>query len=224
MLAGVLTSEPDCQERAELEAERVPLLVHDLREFYRKRGARLGDRAVRREYDAGTAAMLRRYRPDLVVLSGYLYVLTEPMLEAFPSRIVNIHDSDLAVADRDGRPRYRALHSTRDAIVAGERETRSTVHLVTEEVDVGPILVRSWPFDVHPLVDDARRWQATDILKAYAYAHREWMMRAAWGPLLAKTIQLFARGEVSVEFGGVRVAGDPVPWVWRRCPSETPSR
>ena len=76
------------------------------------------------------------------------------------------------------------------AVFAGEPETRSTVHLVTPEVDVGPALVRSWPFPVHPMVDDARRWGAIDILKAYAYAQREWMMRAAWGPMLRKAIAL----------------------------------
>ena len=128
-----------------------------------------------------------------MILCGYLHILTGPMLEAYPERIINIHDSDLTLTDALGRPKYRGLHAVRDAVFAGERETRSTVHLVTPEVDVGPPLFRSWAFPTHPLIDAARRWRSTDILNAYAYAQREWMMRASWGQLLATAIDLYGK-------------------------------
>ena len=70
------------------------------------------------------------------------------MLAAFPDRIVNLHDSDLSIKNVRGTPRYVGLRATRDAIVAGERETRATVHWVSEDVDAGPILLRSDPFVV----------------------------------------------------------------------------
>jgi phosphoribosylglycinamide formyltransferase-1 len=194
----VMTSDPDCAELARLREAGVPHTVRDLRAFYRARRARPTDLAVRREYDRATVRLLRRFRPELVVLSGYLHIVTAPLLAAYPNRVVNVHDSDLALLGPDGRPKYRGLHSTRDAVFAGEPETRCTAHLVTPEVDEGPPLVRSWAFPTHPLVDDARRWRARDILNAYAYAQREWMMRAAWGPLLARVIELFAREESRV--------------------------
>lgn len=206
-LVACVTSDPECPELARLDAARVPTVVHDIREFYAARGARLGDLRHRPDYDRVTADLLGRYRPDLVVACGYLHIVTEPMLAAYPGRLANIHDSDLAATGADGRPRYRGLRSTRDAVFAGERETRSTVHLMTNEVDVGPLLVRSWPFPTHALVEQARRWGATDILKAYAYAQREWMMGASWGPLLARTIELFARGEVRLLDERAVVAG-----------------
>jgi hypothetical protein len=78
---------------------------------------------------------------------------------------------------------------------------------VTAEVDQGPPLVRSWGFPSHPLVQDARGWGADRILKAYAYAQREWMMQAAWGPLLARAIGLFARDQVRLLNGRVAIAG-----------------
>jgi hypothetical protein len=78
-------------------------------------------------------------------------------------------------------------------------------------VDGGPALFRSWPFPTHPLVTDARRWGAHDILKAYAYAQREWMMRAAWGPLLAHALERFATGQVGVDGLSVFVDGAPGP-------------
>jgi folate-dependent phosphoribosylglycinamide formyltransferase PurN len=181
-----------------LAAAGVPTTVHDAALFHAARGARLSDRRARRAYDRETVATLSPHRPDLVVLSSYLLVLSEPMLTAFAGRIVNVHDSDLTVVGRDGTPRWRGLRSTRDAIADGARETRSTVHLVTAEVDMGPPLVRSDPFPVHPLVGHARGWGRKDIVSAYAYAHREWMMRAAWGELLDRAARMFARGEIVV--------------------------
>jgi len=203
----VMTSDPEGEAPRLLEGAGVPAVTHDIGAFYRTRGARSSDLAVRQVYDRAALDRLRPFRPDLIVLSGYLHIVTTPLLEAYPSRVINIHDADLAVIGDDGRPKYRGLRSTRDAIFAGEPETRCTVHLATPEVDVGPPLVRSGAFPTHPLVDDARRWGATDLLKAYAYAHREWMMRAAWGPLLARAIDLFARDEVRLLDGRAVVAG-----------------
>jgi hypothetical protein len=180
--------------------------VHDLAAFCARRGLPRRDLVARAAYDARTVQLLRAWRPDLIVLCGYLHIVTAALLERYPARIVNLHDADLARTGPDGLPRYRGLHSTRDAIAAGEPETRSTVHLVTPELDVGPLVLRSAAFPVHPLVADARRWRATDIVRAYAYAHREWMMRAAWGPLLRQTVRLFAAGLVRV-LGGRAVIG-----------------
>lgn len=194
-LVCALTSEPECEAKPALEAAGMPVLVHDIHEFYRVRGARLSDLDVRRDYDRAILRALRPYRPDVVALSSYLYLLTEPMLQAFPDRIVNVHDSDLRLVGADGRRRYRGLRSTRDAIFAGEPETRATAHVVTAELDGGPPLVRTGGFPVHPLVQAARTWGASDILKAYAYAHREWVIRSSWGPLLAKAIEILAQRE-----------------------------
>jgi methionyl-tRNA formyltransferase len=94
------------------------------------------------------------------------------------------------------RRRYVGLRAVRDAIFAGETETRATAHLVTERLDEGPILCLSEPFPVSPLVRDALSWGAADILKAYAYAHQEWMIRSAWGPILSVAIASVAVREL----------------------------
>lgn len=116
-----------------------------------------------------------------------MLIVAEPLLTAFPGRIVNVHHADLTKC----RP-YVGLHAVRDAILAGETETRATAHIVTRRLDQGPILCLSEPFPVSPLVRDALVWGATDILKAYAYAHQEWMIRSAWGPLLSEAIACLA--------------------------------
>jgi len=150
----------------------VPLIHHSPRSF-----------DVRAEFDAITAETLQQLDVDVVVLLGYLYVLTAPMLDAFPGRILNMHDGEL---------RYAGLHATRDAILAGERETRSTLHVVTEKVDAGPVLAVSEAFPVAPLVADALALGALDMIRAYAYAHREWMMRRCWGPMVVAELEKLA--------------------------------
>lgn len=78
--------------------------------------------------------------------------------------------------------------------------------------DAGPPLLRSWGFPVHSLVADARRWGAQDVLRAYAYAHRECMMRAVWGRLLRETIALLHGGALQVRHGRALVDGIPAPF------------
>jgi folate-dependent phosphoribosylglycinamide formyltransferase PurN len=139
----------------------------------------------RKQFDAETASLLHAFPIDVVILLGYLYVITEPLLAAFPNRILNVHDADLTLRRKDGSPRYPGLHATRDAIIAGERETRSSVHLVTPELDAGPVIARSEAFPVAPFVHYAVARGEHDIVRAYAYAQREWMMRSTWGALAA---------------------------------------
>ena len=188
-----LTSEDSFAEEAAAAAHDVPVMSHPIRRFCRARGWCLLDPIGRAAYDSETVRLLAPYRPDLVVLAGYLYVLTEPMLASFPHRVINVHHSDLTVRNDDGRSRLTGLRAVRDAILTGAHETRATVHLVTEELDQGPPFLRSWAFPVSPLVSDALASHATDVLKAYVYAHQEWMIRATWGSLMAGAIELIAR-------------------------------
>jgi phosphoribosylglycinamide formyltransferase-1 len=153
----------------------VPVITHPIR-------------APRRDYDRATLEIVRTFDADLILLLGYTYIVTDVLLAAFPGRILNIHDSDLRITRGDGERRYVGLHSTRDAIVAGETETRSTLHVVTEKLDGGPIIAVSRAYPVAPFIRDAVAASRTDIVRAYAYAQREWMMHDAWGELLVGTL------------------------------------
>ena len=211
LVACFSTEERLPPEARPVEYTAVPFLSHPIADFHRSLRAPLRDLATRALYDRTMVALLRDLRPDLVVLDGYLYVLTAPMLEAFPDRIVNVHHSDLTLQDDRGGVRYPGLRAVRDAILSGERETRATAHFVTERLDEGPLLLRSCAFPVAGLARDASSWGATDMLKAYAFAHQEWMLRAAWGPLLARSIELVARGRVEVLGGSAWIDGVPGP-------------
>jgi len=78
--------------------------------------------------------MLRDAGVELVVLAGFMRVLHEPMLKAFPRRIINIHPSLL--------PKFPGLEAWKQALVAGETVTGCTVHYVDERIDHGKILAQ----------------------------------------------------------------------------------
>src|SRR4029079_5531074 len=97
--------------------------------------------AARQRCDAERPATLRRRNVDVVLLAGYLLILTSPMLDAFAGRIINVHQSDLFQRTPEGHVRSPGLRAVRDAIRAGETETRATAHIVTGDLDEGPVLV-----------------------------------------------------------------------------------
>ena len=222
-IVSAVTSDWECQEIPRLVQAGVPFEVQDIRAFYRERGMRWTDLSHRAMYDEVLAHRLSAYQPDLVILCGYLHVVTAPVLERFAPALINLHDSDLGITDASGRPRFRGLHAVRDAIFAGQHVTRSTVHVVTPEVDFGPRLLMSQAFPTHPMLDEARAWKAQDILKAYAYAHREWMMRASWGRLLATAIALYGDGDIELLGHRALVCGLPGPLTVGRSGLERPS-
>src|SRR5690606_40151356 len=75
------------------------------------------------------------YEPKLVVLAGFMRILTPTFIEPFAGRILNIHPSLL--------PRYRGLHTHRRALEAGDAEHGVSVHLVTQELDGGPVIIQA---------------------------------------------------------------------------------
>jgi folate-dependent phosphoribosylglycinamide formyltransferase PurN len=193
-----LTSEDSFTEAAFATANGIPVIAHPIHRFCEAHDYRLSDLTGRASYDAAMVERLAMYRLDLLVLASYLYVVTTPMLSFFRHRILNVHHSDLTRRDTADRARFAGLRAVRDAILGGEPETRATVHLVTNELDQGPPFLRSWAFPVSPLALDALAWNAEDVLKAYSYAHQEWMIRSTWGPLLASALELIATGRLDL--------------------------
>jgi phosphoribosylglycinamide formyltransferase-1 len=90
--------------------------------------------ADRAERDLVLATWLEEHNVDLVVLAGYMHLLTEPFLRRFPGRIVNVHPSLL--------PAFPGAHAIDDALAAGAETTGVTVHYVDEGLDTGPVIVQ----------------------------------------------------------------------------------
>jgi folate-dependent phosphoribosylglycinamide formyltransferase PurN len=101
--------------------------------------ARLKDPVGRERFDRRTRDILNRYGIRLVALAGYDWVIAPFLCREYV--IVNVHPGDLRVRDAQGRRRYIGLGwvPTAKAILAGERTVHSTTHLVTAELDGGPI-------------------------------------------------------------------------------------
>lgn len=90
-----------------------------------------GDRAA---YDRTLAAELDRLTPDLIILAGFMRILSAPFVGRYAGRILNIHPSLL--------PLYPGLHTHARALAAGDSEHGCTVHFVTEELDGGPPILQ----------------------------------------------------------------------------------
>jgi phosphoribosylglycinamide formyltransferase-1 len=198
-IACVLTSDDTFDEEVRVERRGIPVLVHSIRRFCEARGASVyHDFETRRAYDAATAKLLEPYFADLILLDGYLYLVTKPLLSAFPHRILNLHFSDLTLRQDDGTPRFPGIRAVRDALAAGCTETRATVHLVNEFPDDGAPIVVSWAFAVSPSAHELRALGASSSFGAYVYAHQQWMIQAAAGPLMAAGLRLVATGGVQL--------------------------
>ena len=88
----------------------------------------------REAFDAEVAQLLQQYQPDLVVLAGYMRILSPAFIQPFAGRIVNIHPADTH--------QHQGLHAYEWAFENRLSETKITVHLVDEGLDTGPILAQ----------------------------------------------------------------------------------
>jgi len=88
----------------------------------------------REERDLVLAGWLEEHGVELVVLAGYMHLLTPPFLRRFPDRVINIHPSLL--------PSFPGVHPVEDALAAGVEVTGVTVHYVDEGIDTGPVIAQ----------------------------------------------------------------------------------
>ncbi|MFZ9528502.1 MAG: phosphoribosylglycinamide formyltransferase [Burkholderiales bacterium] len=89
----------------------------------------------RADFDAALAQVIDAHRPDIVVLAGFMRVLTEDFVNRYRGRLINIHPSLL--------PSFTGLHTHRQALEAGVRVHGCTVHFVTPQLDHGPIIIQA---------------------------------------------------------------------------------
>ena len=86
----------------------------------------------RLQFDTKLIELIDCYRPDLVVLAGFMRILTSEFVSYYANRLINVHPSLL--------PKHKGLHTHRRAIAAGDTTTGATVHWVPEELDSGNII------------------------------------------------------------------------------------
>ncbi len=141
-LAVVLSSSPEAHGLERARRADIPTEV-----------VAAADHAGRDSYDAALSATLDRYRPDLVLLAGFMRILTPAFVARWRGRILNIHPSLL--------PKYPGLDTHRRALEAGDAWHGCTVHFVTEELDAGPPIIQG---RVPVLRDDTPETLAARVL------------------------------------------------------------
>ncbi len=170
--AAVISNNPGAKGLATARSHGVATTVLDHRPF--------GDRAL---FDAALAAEIDRHRPDLVVLAGFMRVLTEAFVNRYRGRLLNIHPSLL--------PAFPGVDTHRRAIDAGARIHGCTVHFVTPALDHGPIVIQA---AVPVLPDDTEERLAARVL---AEEHRIYPQAVRW--FCEDRLTLDAEGKVLLD-------------------------
>jgi len=135
------------------------------------------DFASRESFDSKLAKLVDSFKPDLVVLAGFMRILTAPFVALFAGRLVNIHPSLL--------PEFPGMNTHQRARDAGVSEHGASVHFVTEELDGGPVIARR---KVSVTADDTAESLAAKVLTE---EHK----------LYPEVVEWFARGELSLTAG-----------------------
>lgn len=123
-IVAVISNQPDAYGLIRAQKAGIPALTLSAKSL-----------ASREEYDAALMAMMDGYQPDLVVLAGFMRILTSDFVKHYAGKMLNIHPSLL--------PKYPGLHTHRKAIENGDSEHGTSVHFVTEELDGGPVILQA---------------------------------------------------------------------------------
>ena len=170
-VAAVLSNRPDAEGLKTAAAAGIATRVLDHRSF-----------ANREDFDSALAAAIDAFAPDLVVLAGFMRILSDGFVSHFAGRLINIHPSLL--------PSFPGLHTHQRALDEGVRVHGCTVHFVTPALDHGPIIVQA----AVPVLDgdDAARLAA----RVLAQEHRIYPQAVRW----------FAEGRLQLAAGRVVLA------------------
>jgi folate-dependent phosphoribosylglycinamide formyltransferase PurN len=175
----------------------------DIRDFYSSRGVKRTDLSLRPKFDRLVVERIEPHGVDVIALAGYMSITTEPLLERYDGRILNVHPADLSIKEGGGR-KYVGIHVVRDAILAGEGELRSSTHVVREKVDYGEVLVVSEPlpvtlpegFDLEALVRDE------GLLERVVDEHQDRLKEPGDWVIYPLTIQMIAEGRFALDGRG----------------------
>jgi len=154
-VAAVISNRPDAQGLATAAAQGVPTAVVDHKAY-----------AGREAFDAALAACIDGYAPDLVVLAGFMRILSEGFVCHYKGRLLNIHPSLL--------PAFPGLHTHQRALAEGVRIHGCTVHFVTPALDHGPIVVQA----AVPVCDGDD--EAVLAARVLAQEHRVYPLAVRW--------------------------------------------
>lgn len=170
-IACVISNKAEAFALTRASQHGIPAVIHENASF-----------SDRRMYDAETVKILRSYKVDLVILAGYMRILTDVMVNTFPNAIMNIHPALL--------PSFPGLHAQQQALDYGVCFSGCTVHFVDCGTDTGPIILQT----VVPVDQD----DTEETLSA--------RIQSAEHQTFAAAIKLYIDGKITVEGRRVRIS------------------
>ncbi|MBJ7379320.1 MAG: phosphoribosylglycinamide formyltransferase [Polynucleobacter sp.] len=152
---AVISNQPDAKGLDFARQNGIPAIVVNHRDF-----------ASREAFDEALAKTIDSFSPDLIALAGFMRVLTDPFIDRYQGRMINIHPSLL--------PHFPGLHTHERALEAGVKKHGASVHFVTRVVDEGPIICQG---EVPVLPNDDADTLAARVLKM---EHRIYPLAVKW--------------------------------------------
>ncbi len=228
-VTGAYTDKEDAGGRKLCKENKIQDLYISRRDFYRQNGLDPKDWSARKRFYEMLRREIWQFKPDIIALSGYMHIVTDPLLAEYKSRVLNVHPADLTVfngedvfrldssqlspaevrkiVDSKGLSRkFKGEDAVYDAIVAGEPATRSTIHIATEDFDEGPIVVQSKAFIVD---QDAIQKPG---LREYASSLQDRMKSEGDGPAYLKALELISQGRLTVDSETLFLDGRELPY------------
>jgi phosphoribosylglycinamide formyltransferase-1 len=142
------------------------------------------DFQTREDFESALAEVIDRYAPDIIVLAGFMRILTPAFVDRYAGQIINIHPSLL--------PKFRGLHTHQRALENGERWHGCTVHFVSEDLDGGPAIIQG---KVAVLDDDTQEQLAARVLNVEHQIFPEALALIAAGRLRLKDAEIWFDSE-----------------------------
>lgn len=172
-IAAVISNKPDAAGLQFAASQGITTAVVESKGF-----------ASRDLFDSALQLEIDRYAPDLVVLAGFMRILTPAFVQHYENRIINIHPSLL--------PSFVGLHTHQQALDAGVKLHGATVHFVTAELDHGPIIDQA---AIRVLADDTEDTLAQRLLVKEHHIY-------------PRAVRLFVQDRLRIEAGRVSILGD----------------
>jgi phosphoribosylglycinamide formyltransferase-1 len=176
VIAAVISSSPDAEGLTYADAQGIATLVIASKQF-----------PEREQFDAALQEAIDRFAPDLVVLAGFMRILTAGFVAHYEGRMLNVHPSLL--------PAFRGLATHRQALAAGVKLHGATVHFVTADLDHGPIVAQA---AVPVLAGDGERQLAQRVLEQEHIIY-------------PRAVRWFIEGKLHLDGAQVRLSADAQP-------------
>lgn len=145
-VVGILTDNPQSNAEKISKTYNIPFEINDINTFYKSKGRPKRDLSIREDFDKISLEMIEKYNPDIIVLAGYMSIITKVIIKRYLA--INVHPADLSIKNENGNRKYVGAHPIRDAILSGEKYIRSSTHIVEEVVDNGRLLLISAPLEI----------------------------------------------------------------------------